>query len=512
MSDFFDVLVIDDVDNKYKPVLKPKKELSDSEKKQSPEIVKFLADFFESTHYINLIKYFSDAVDEMISNSKKYNLIVFDLDLQKSFKNFENEKDKICNTLKNFNINCNSEKNGENGFRLDYGFNGVFLYLLLLSVGYPSERMVIFTGNGDDKKSVQKNIEAEFNFLSIKESMICIKDKENKLDIDSLYFSEKDSYYRVRRLVLHACSYWCEWLEEIKATYGSDNCNDKIPFNSVYRLKNDSVATVAEFLDLLDHVEMLFPVLRPDKPEKVYYQAAKSICGFHENKANLDKTKDDKQKITSITKFHSVSRTFRNWSAHNKFENNTMTAEEFALIFCITLRSYFDEGQKEKDDDKKDFKPDRLDYEKDYWLDTPITDSPKEFNSAFYEIATESLDKINDSITLPTLLNLRRDCDFWTLFFQQGMDKSWRISSINYVLFPLLFNDLKIRFPYIDKLKWNEIDYVPDNYPRKITLNKGDINYTAKTFYSILSGNDNSVQTLFFRQAFNIIRKHYHGK
>ena len=131
MSDFFDVLVIDDVDNKYKPVLKPKKELSDSEKKQSPEIVKFLADFFESTHYINLIKYFSDAVDEMLSNSKKYNLILFDLDLQKSFKNFENEKDKICNTLKNFNINCNSEKNGENGFRLDYGFNGVFLYLLL---------------------------------------------------------------------------------------------------------------------------------------------------------------------------------------------------------------------------------------------------------------------------------------------------------------------------------------------------------------------------------------------
>ena len=189
-----------------------------------------------------------------------------------------------------------------------------------------------------------------------------------------------------------------------------------------------------------------------------------------------------------------------------------MTAEEFALIFCITLRSYFDEGQNEKDDEKKDFKPDRLDYEKDYWLDTPITDSPEEFNSAFSDIANIPLKKINSSITLPTLLNLRGHCDFWTLIFQQGMDKSWRFSSIDYVLFPLLFNDIKIKYPYIDKLTWEEIDNVPKNYPRKITIKKDYIDNKAEQIYSILSGSDNSVQTLFLRQAFNIIRKHYHGK
>ena len=486
---FNDILVIDDLDDCASEAADLEDELDDlDDDVHSEEINDFFDSFFSSsTNHIKLIKSFCDAGDEIIDHSNRYNLIIFDLDMRKGFFDPPKRKKDLDKKLKEYNIDlsCSSDS-----FNAKDGFNGIYLYLLLLSKGFPSERMVILTGNSSGKAAINKGIKEKCSSLCIKDSLIRIKG--DKLNIDIQFYSDNpedtskaNEYYRIRRLVFQACSYWREWLKELgkisKAKY-------------------------------VDHVEMLFPVLRPDKPEKVYYQAAKSICGFHENKANLDKTKNYNQKNSSITKFHSVPRTFRNWSAHNKFENNTMTAEEFALIFCITLRSYFDEGQKEKDDDKKDFKPDRLDYEKDYWLDTPITDSPKEFNSAFYEIATESLDKINDSITLPTLLNLRRDCDFWTLFFQQGMDKSWRISSINYVLFPLLFNDLKIRFPYIDKLKWNEIDHVPDNYPRKITLNKGDINYTAKTFYSILSGNDNSVQTLFFRQAFNIIRKHYPGK
>ena len=260
--------------------------------------------------------------------------------------------------------------------------------------------------------------------------MICIKDKENKLDIDSLYFSEKDSYYRVRRLVLHACSYWREWLEEIKATYGSDNCNDKIPFNSVYRLKNDSAVTVAEFLDLLDHVEMLFPVLRPDKPEKVYYQAAKSICIFHESTAKFTNV-DNKLRM-----YHSVPRTFRNWSAHNKFENSSMTAEEFALLFCITLRTYFDDTQISK----KSFNEKVIEYEEDFYYEKAIKCSSVEFKTEYKNILIGTISKIADTITMWTVCNIRTPCKFWDLIIKYGDDRNSEIPEVNFVLYPLLFS------------------------------------------------------------------------
>lgn len=516
---FNDILVIDDLDDCASEAADLEDELDDlDDDVHSEEINDFFDSFFSSsTNHIKLIKSFCDAGDEIIDHSNRYNLIIFDLDMRKGFFDPPKRKKDLDKKLKEYNIDlsCSSDS-----FNAKDGFNGIYLYLLLLSKGFPSERMVILTGNSSGKAAINKGIKEKCSSLCIKDSLIRIKG--DKLNIDIQFYSDNpedtskaNEYYRIRRLVFQACSYWREWLKELgkisKAKY--ENPNEKIPFNSVYSLKGDSAVSVSEFFDLLDHVEMLFPVLRPDKPEKVYYQAAKSICGFHENKANLDKTKNYNQKNTSITKFHSVPRTFRNWSAHNKFENNTMTAEEFALIFCLTLRSYFDEGQNEKDDDKKDFKPERLDYEKDYWLDTPITDSPEELYSVFSEVAKKSLKEINDSITLPTLLNLRRGCDFWTLFFQQGMDKSWKIPSIDYVLFPLLFNDIIIKYPYdIDKLTWKEIDNIPKKYPRKITIKKDYIDNKAEQIYSILSGTDNSVQTLFVRQAFNIIRKNYLGK
>lgn len=84
---------------------------------------------------------------------------------------------------------------------------------------------------------------------------------------------------------------------------------------------------------------MMFPVVPPENPDKVYYQAARILSEYHENSADIKKLNKE------LYEFHLVCRSFRNWSSHNKFTKAEMSAKIFAVIFCIALRTYFDEEQ-----------------------------------------------------------------------------------------------------------------------------------------------------------------------
>jgi len=86
---------------------------------------------------------------------------------------------------------------------------------------------------------------------------------------------------------------------------------------------------------------MMFPVIQPVSPKSVYYQAARILCEYHENNAAIQKL----DKYEDLYTFHLVCRSFRNWSSHNKFTEAEMKAEIFAVVFCIALRTYFDEKQ-----------------------------------------------------------------------------------------------------------------------------------------------------------------------
>ena len=105
---------------------------------------------------------------------------------------------------------------------------------------------------------------------------------------------------------------------------------------------------------------MMFPVIQPASPEKVYYQAARILCEYHEDKANIGLILKNSP---NIYPFHVVCRNFRNWSSHNKFENAEMPAKIFALLFCITLHTYFDTKQ----ENEKIF-DNLFDYEKIYFI------------------------------------------------------------------------------------------------------------------------------------------------
>ena len=84
---------------------------------------------------------------------------------------------------------------------------------------------------------------------------------------------------------------------------------------------------------------MLFPVVQPSNTEQVYYQALQMAAMMHEESADIKKVKGFFQP------WHSMIRNFRNWGAHNKFDNASLDGEQFAFLFCIALRTFFDEKQ-----------------------------------------------------------------------------------------------------------------------------------------------------------------------
>lgn len=287
---------------------------------------------------ITLVKSFEYAVSEITKQYSKYDLVIFDLNLGE--KIFEYIPENIKEIFKKHNIilDDNTFKNEDNKKAA-----GMWLYFLLLSVGYPLNRMIIYSAYIKDDKD-KKNNKFSFKEIPLTFELETLDKRHHSLDIEKYFSGSENSYYRVRRLVFQACDYW-------EKEYKNNENASEIPFNEIYELD----IPLNSFKEMLEHVKMMFPVLPPYKEEereKIYYEAARVVSVFHEEQAKINKLKNKPE----IKKFHQTVRYFRNWSAHNKIKEAAMSADFFAVFFCIALRTYF------QDDYNK-----ALDYEKAYF-------------------------------------------------------------------------------------------------------------------------------------------------
>lgn len=304
---------------------------------------------------VKLIKNFSDAIKELNSNHTMYDLVIFDVNMKEEIS--ENDFDPIKEALEKNGVlvkkEAFSEKNNEYDNLRENA--GLYLYLYLLNLGYPSDRMVILSAYANSN-SIKENLEE-----------ICIRISDNNLiektaDMDNnsiwknFYSEKKDYYYCVRRMVYKACEYWKEWLETLENETRSEESSDKDPsdsieFNKIYYSKpknaennkgfdsiNSKKKDIDAFISMLNRVELLFPIVYPINCEQVYYYALQAITAFHEESADIEKL----SKEPNLKKYHQAVRNFRNWSAHNKFKKTELPAELFAYLFCISLRTYFD--------------------------------------------------------------------------------------------------------------------------------------------------------------------------
>ena len=368
-----DILWIDDIDKSDSDVADLEEEKNEdnlfvsTDTITEPEKEQISREYFKNSfHNIRLIRWMQQAFNEIIDNYDKYNLVIFDLNMRNGWNN-PNERKELAKKFESYNIKYPDED--ENA--------GIYLYLLLLTKGYPASRMIIYTGN--QPKTLYNN----FSYLNLEN---ITKYKDEKLDPEEYY--EKDSYYRIRRLVQQGCHYWKNKIKESAETEENpeEQAAENIAFNKIYFSGNKrNRISIANFLELLDRVEMMFPVVPPENPDKVYYQAARILSEYHENSADIKKLNNYEDLYT----FHLVCRSFRNWSSHNKFAKAEMTAKIFAVIFCIALRTYFDEKQNED----RHYVPELKYYEEIYFSKKDI--SEKEYNNVCETIKNKLTENIS---------------------------------------------------------------------------------------------------------------------
>lgn len=341
---------------------------------------------------------FFEAVKKIIAPSK-YDLVIFDINLKKCFAGVHRDEDErdLENAFMKYHLHFRySDVSSEEGQKTA----GIYLYWLLLSTGYPIERMLVYTGNhtGSKDNPTTKSFLGKANemmpVINFKNGTILRQKADKDLDIDSYFSREKHQYYRIRRLIFQACEYWKKQLK--------DKAPENISFNAIYYNKGTYILTDI-FVDMLEHIQMLFPVTAPQEPEKVYYQAMQTISSLHEESAKISNLDSH----LKFKKYHSCIRNFRNWTAHNKFKakNNQriLDGEQFALLFCITLRTYF---KNEFDSDLSDL----LEYEKIYGFTSISPEMDKnELRTCFLHIWFDAYKAIGEMISSPNINNLVRE-------------------------------------------------------------------------------------------------------
>ncbi len=276
--------------------------------------------------YAEHVKLFMNIPDVLEFIDNHLNLsdcIVLDVNLSKALNSAQKEEiDKMCEK-KGIKINKEVGKYG-----------GYYIFLYLLKSGFPTERICIFTGNKGDGNSTGLWEKAFLNAGIYPPKSI------NRTDvialqnwIDNCYMNP---YYKTRRIVYKACEYWKEKLKNMK--------RENIAFNQIYYSnpeKNESSIEPAVFISMLERIEMLYPVTLPQNCEGIYFQTLQVATIFHEESAKITMLDKD----SPLRKYHQAVRNYRNWSAHNKFNSNEISAELFTYIFCLTLRTYFQEKE-----------------------------------------------------------------------------------------------------------------------------------------------------------------------
>lgn len=348
----------------------------DGKDEDNSEIIRdYFGDYYTD---VNLVKEYSKAIQELRDNHLQYDLVVFDMNMNKGIE--LGTFGEIKSVLQENRVLV-KEKNDFNEFVENAG---IYLYLYLLNLGYPNSRMIILTGNGTI--SPQKRLENAC--ISVDETNLVNK-KGGTIESSDTWIKQyyTDSYYCVRRMVYKACEYWKKFLKEL-------DDKSSITFNKLYYDDKNLGIEKELFFNMLERAELLFPVIKPSNCEGVYYHVLQVVTMFHEESANIGKL----DKYPEIKKYHQTVRNFRNWSAHNKFNKTKINVHLFVFIFCISLRTYFEEENvKEKKQLYKDEDWFWL-YEKEAFESITVNDIEYESYEKYYRSDWERhFNKVNNS-------------------------------------------------------------------------------------------------------------------
>ena len=212
-------------------------------------------------------------------------------------------------------------------------FGGFYLIILLLALGFPKDRIVIFSAYAGENDPKRISWEAKFENAAIhmptcivKPDPFDVNSKNTELN-DFLDRKYNEDYYNVRYFLYKMYNLVEDRLDKDEdMTDSAIKVNNETPsclFNSSCRQKEKKLKK-QQIKELYDKVLLYFPYFEScQNVERIFASALKQFSEPFE--ADYDKTK--------VYELFRVMKLFRNWSAHNLFNpNSNLDRRMFKLL------------------------------------------------------------------------------------------------------------------------------------------------------------------------------------
>ncbi len=208
---------------------------------------------------------------------------------------------------------------------------GFYLVIFLLTLGFPKERMILFSAFGDQDQRVIGWRE-KFRHASLCPPQLIDKgvNWQNRVHealharLNELYDQERQGYYFLRKLIFDVSAL----VEKSYEQSGSKDSGDRSNlFNGRVREKDKRLGR-ERIMELYDCLVSMFSVYQPadNKISSFLYQCMKQFSEPFE--ADFAPQFHDSE--------YRIVKLFRNWSSHAKFgPDQAMRQEDFMLLFLI---------------------------------------------------------------------------------------------------------------------------------------------------------------------------------
>ena len=293
--------------------------------------------FGEYSDHVTRCRSFKSAVEFICSdNFFKYDCVVLDIDL--TVGNQTIPRDLLHQNGIDIDAGKNIDEADDNELLKNGGY---YLYLLLISRGFPFKRILIRTAHANDTEvQAQKFINASIKIPKIFNRNDEINDEEEFIDAlngmygmyeqDKKVVKNRNKYYLLRAAVLNACT-------ECKNKLKKSNKNEEahIVYNDL--VYDDEKKLLPETLTIMfDNMSVQFPWKIPANKSQIYKNVLRFLVEPFEANFNTKNYKNKNQVF-----YWKLAKILRNWITHNILRNDTLDDNTFLLLFLISLRALF---------------------------------------------------------------------------------------------------------------------------------------------------------------------------
>lgn len=333
------ILWIEDFD------IKSSKNVRTKNDKHSDNLMEKLLIFNEKyRNQVEIKKDFLSGVQYIMDHHGEYDCVILDIDMNKNMQSIvlqgESEESRIWNAFFS-KVNLKLGTAEKEGNSIVYTINdnpaekyieanaGFFLVLLLKSLGFPQDRIAIFSAYGGKNVNDTRAIEWERIFSKAFLHIPKIIDKgdnwtngkcHQELNEFLMRKYDESDYYKTRMFVYEINNQFDDYFEKI------EKYNNNCPLFNYYCKNKDKNIKIEYLSNMLDSLMMYFPYY--EQPNQTVYMNVLKL--FAEP---FDADYDSKKALS--TNFR-VIKLFRNWSSHNLFSSEEkMDGEIFRFIYFI---------------------------------------------------------------------------------------------------------------------------------------------------------------------------------